>query len=273
MTPPPPPPRRPGPRPPASAPRRPAPAPSRARPVRPAPRRAPEPMWFQQPTRPKRSRRKIRLGRLNNRLTTGFAAVCLLLTVIVGRLVQLQGLDHSNYADAASQQRLSTITLNALRGQIVDRDGTVLAYTTDAQDITVDPQQIDAGDRAADAAKLAPLVGKSVAVVEQVLAQSGQYAVLAEALPPLTANEIEAARPARHLHAGDDPARVPGNDDRCQRHRPGPLRRDGRRRHRGPVQQRARRDERQHDLHARRQRGDQSERRHPAHGRNQRRAP
>ena len=55
-------------------------------------------------------------GRLNNRLTTGFAAVCLLLTVIVGRLIQVQGLDHSGYANAAAEQRANTITLNALRG-------------------------------------------------------------------------------------------------------------------------------------------------------------
>jgi cell division protein FtsI (penicillin-binding protein 3) len=133
----------------------------------------------------------MRLGRLNNRLTTGFAAVCLLLTVIVGRLIQVQGLDHSGYANAAAEQRASSITLNALRGEILDRFGTQLAYTTDAQDITVDPQQVAAGDRAADAAKLAPLVKLSAAAVEQVLAAPGQYALLAAALPPVTANQIE----------------------------------------------------------------------------------
>ncbi len=111
--------------------------------------------------------------------------------MIVGRLVQLQGVDRSGYADAAAQQQSSSITLNALRGEVTDRDGTVLAYTTNAQDITVDPAQIAVKDRQADAERLAPLVGKSVAAVVSVLSESGQYAVLAEALPPLTANRIE----------------------------------------------------------------------------------
>jgi cell division protein FtsI (penicillin-binding protein 3) len=133
----------------------------------------------------------MRLGRLNNRLTTGFAAVCLLLTVVVGRLVQVQGLDHAGYADAAAQQQVNTVTLNALRGEIVDRDGTRLAYTTDAQDITIDPAQIPANERAADAAKLAPILKMSTQAVIAVLSASGQYALLASALPPVTATKIE----------------------------------------------------------------------------------
>ena len=68
--------------------------------------------------------------------------MCTLLLVIGGRLVQLQGLNHGNYASAAHAQRVDTIALHALRGTIIDRNGTVLAYTSDAQDITVDPKQI-----------------------------------------------------------------------------------------------------------------------------------
>jgi cell division protein FtsI (penicillin-binding protein 3) len=133
----------------------------------------------------------MRLGRFDNRLTTGFAAVCLLLTVIVGRLVQLQGVDHAGYANAAAEQRVSSITLNALRGQIVDRDGTVMAYTTSAQDITVDPTQVEEKDRAVDAAKLAPLLGKTEQALVALLATPGRYAVLAQALPTATANKVE----------------------------------------------------------------------------------
>ena len=165
-------------------PRRPAPV---RRPQRPVPARSRPPA----PPRASARRRKLRLGRINNRLSTGFAAVCLLLTVIVGRLVQLQGVDHSGYANAAAEQRVSSMTLNALRGQIVDRFGTVLAYTTDAQDITVDPQQITASAINGDAAKLAPLLDQSVTAVRKVLASGGQYALLASALPPVTANQIE----------------------------------------------------------------------------------
>jgi cell division protein FtsI (penicillin-binding protein 3) len=128
---------------------------------------------------------------LNNRLRVGFAAVCALLVIIGGRLVQLQGVDHANYADAAAAQRQSTIELNALRGEIVDRYGTVLAYTTSAQDITADPQQIAADDRARYALQLSPLVNQSNLDLMRLLAGPGQYAVLARALPPQTARQIE----------------------------------------------------------------------------------
>jgi cell division protein FtsI (penicillin-binding protein 3) len=127
---------------------------------------------------------------LHPRLRYGFAAVCTLLLVVGGRLVQLQGIDHRNYADAAHAQRVDTIALHAMRGKIVDRDGTVLAYTSNAQDVTVDPKQVPAGQRDAYAARLAPLVGRSVADVVKVLAKPGQYAVLARALSPVDAQKI-----------------------------------------------------------------------------------
>ena len=130
------------------------------------------------------------LGRLHTRATTGFAAVCLLLTIIGGRLVQVQGLDHKNYAAAAADQRSASRQLNALRGSIVDRFGTALAYTTDAQDITADPTQVPAAQRASYAQALAPLLNQPAATLESSLAGPGQYALLATALAPVTANKV-----------------------------------------------------------------------------------
>ncbi|MDT4944692.1 MAG: hypothetical protein QOH14_1425 [Pseudonocardiales bacterium] len=156
---------------------------------RPAPQRRPP----RPPSRPRlrrRPKRHLRLGALHGRLRYGFAAVCTLLLVIGGRLVQLQGLDHHNYADAAHAQRIDTVTLHALRGTIVDRDGTPLAYTSNAQDITVDPKQVPPESRSAYAAQLAPLVGMTPAAVSAVLAKPGQYAVLALALSPVQAQKI-----------------------------------------------------------------------------------
>ena len=54
----------------------------------------------------------------------------------------LQGVDGQKYAAAAASQRIVDIPVHALRGQIVDRNGTVLAYTSEAQDITADPKQV-----------------------------------------------------------------------------------------------------------------------------------
>jgi cell division protein FtsI (penicillin-binding protein 3) len=132
----------------------------------------------------------MRLGALHRRLRYGFVAVCTLLLVIGGRLVQLQGLDHGHYATAAAAQRVERVTLNALRGQIVDRNGAVLAYTSQAQDITADPHQIPAKERATYAAKLAPLLKESTSVIVTALSQSGQYAVLATAQSPVLAQQV-----------------------------------------------------------------------------------
>jgi cell division protein FtsI (penicillin-binding protein 3) len=132
----------------------------------------------------------MRLGALQSRTRFGFAAVCTLLLVIGGRLVQLQGFDHGNLSAAADKQRLLGVTLHALRGPILDRDGVALAYTSDAQDITVDPLQIRAAQRPHYAALLAPLVGQDEAAIEKILALHRKYAVLATGLDPAQAQRI-----------------------------------------------------------------------------------
>jgi cell division protein FtsI (penicillin-binding protein 3) len=142
--------------------------------------------------RKRRRARALALGALERRTRIGFVGVCVLLVVIGGRLVQLQGVDRAAYAGAAAAQRLDTVDLHALRGEIVDRFGKVLAYTTDAQDITADPQQIAASDRASYALKLSPLVGRTQLEVLHLIAQPGQYAVLARALPPQAAHDVQA---------------------------------------------------------------------------------
>jgi len=110
--------------------------------------------------------------------------------IIGGRLVQLQGLDHGAYTNAAAEQRVDTITLHALRGQIVDRNGTPLAYTSQAQDITADPTLISADDKPLYAEALAPLIGRSAATIEQDLEQTGRYVLLAQAVDPVSARKI-----------------------------------------------------------------------------------
>ena len=159
--------------------------PVQGRPVQRAPQRPPA------QRRPRR-RRTLRLGALNGRLRYGFAAVCTLLLVIGGRLVQLQGVDHSNYSDRAAAQRVDQITLPALRGSILDRDGTVLAYSSDAEDITADPKQVPAAQRAHYASVLAPLLQVSPSSIVQALSQPGQYAQIAPSVETAVADKVMA---------------------------------------------------------------------------------
>jgi cell division protein FtsI (penicillin-binding protein 3) len=132
----------------------------------------------------------LRLGALDGRLRYGFAAVCTLLLVIGGRLVQLQGIDRGGYAGAAQAQRVDTLRLHALRGQILDRDGVPIAYTSNAQDITADPKQVKAADRDRYAQSLAPLLHVSRTSIVKALSNKSQYALLATALSPSTAQLV-----------------------------------------------------------------------------------
>jgi len=65
-----------------------------------------------------------------------------LLSLIGGRLVWLQGLSASAYADQAVEQRLRTSTLLAPRGAITDRSGQVLALSIDARAVYAEPRTI-----------------------------------------------------------------------------------------------------------------------------------
>jgi cell division protein FtsI (penicillin-binding protein 3) len=111
--------------------------------------------------------------------------------VIGGRLVQLQGVDRSHLAQQAAAQRIDTVTLHALRGSILDRNGTVLAYTSAAQDITADPRQVPPSQVASYAATLAPLLHRTPADLAALLRQHhSQYALLATALSPQQAQQV-----------------------------------------------------------------------------------
>ena len=181
-------------RPPVNPSRRGGPPPARRfGPPPPPPRRSSRPAQRpvqRRPSRPKR-RKQLRLGGLDGRLRFGFAAVCTLLLVISGRLVQLQGVDQSGLADQAAAQRVDTITLHALRGSILDRFGVPLAYTSNAQDITADPKQVAPADRQHYAEVLAPLLHVSQQAILAGLAKPGQYALLATALSPTAAQQVE----------------------------------------------------------------------------------
>ena len=84
----------------------------------------------------------MRLGRPTLRLQAGLLAVLIMLSLIGGRLVWLQGFQAEAYAAQATEQRLSTVKLTAPRGSITDRSGHVLALSVDARAIYGEPRTI-----------------------------------------------------------------------------------------------------------------------------------
>ncbi len=144
------------------------------------------------------------LGRHGTRLSVGFGAVVTLLLVVSVRLVQLQGIGGDHYAAAAAGERLRTVQLHGARGTVVDRNGVVMAYTADAKDVVADPSQINCtppakqpcqkSDRAAYVRTLAALLGMAPAAVDTKLAGPGQYALVASAIAPSVADQVDALK-------------------------------------------------------------------------------
>ena len=111
------------------------------------------------------------------RLDVVLIVALMVLSVIGGRLLQLQGLDRAKYAASAQNQVVHTVTLVARRGAITDRNGHPIAATVDARNVVADPAQI--ADPAAAAAALAPVLRLDATVLTSQLAvPQSQYALL-----------------------------------------------------------------------------------------------
>jgi cell division protein FtsI (penicillin-binding protein 3) len=97
--------------------------------------------------------------------------ICLLcfgfvLSLIAGRLIQLQGLNGAWYRQRAESNRLHTIGVPAERGTITTADGTILAMTVQTDTVTADPTQITG----LTAAQTAALRGRVAAALSGPLA-------------------------------------------------------------------------------------------------------
>jgi cell division protein FtsI (penicillin-binding protein 3) len=119
------------------------------------------------------------------------ALLAFVMSLFVGRLLQLQGLDAATYAEVASKERLRSNVLPATRGQITDRHGVALATTVDARDVTADPVLV--ADAGATAARLAPILAVDRAVLAERLARKDtRFVYLAKAVTPRTWERIAA---------------------------------------------------------------------------------
>ncbi|MFZ5871495.1 MAG: peptidoglycan D,D-transpeptidase FtsI family protein [Actinomycetota bacterium] len=129
------------------------------------------------------------------RLRVALLVVLFVMSLFVGRLVQLQGLDASALASEALGNRLREVTVPAVRGDITDAAGVVLAGTVERRDVVVDQQVVGeykkkvAGsvrvvgvDGAAE--DLAPLLGMSVDEVAEKLTGDRRYVVVKKKVTP-----------------------------------------------------------------------------------------
>jgi cell division protein FtsI (penicillin-binding protein 3) len=141
-----------------------------------------------------------------NRL--GLLFMVMLLVVVVGRLVVLQGLDGGSYAQAAEDSRMRTYPITAVRGEITDRAGHVLAYSVHAERVVADPSVIK--DPARTALALTTLLNVPASELTAKLSRSGRYVVLADQVRTDVTDRIKELPAATRagLYYEDDPVRL-----------------------------------------------------------------
>lgn len=122
------------------------------------------------------------------------ALIMVAVMALSGRLVWVQGLDASARAQEAVAQRTVSRTVPALRGDIVDRNGTVMASSVERYDLWVN--QLQVGDYLknstkatvkgvpAAAQKLAPVLGWSVSETEEALTGDRGFVYLLKSVDP-----------------------------------------------------------------------------------------
>jgi cell division protein FtsI/penicillin-binding protein 2 len=130
-----------------------------------------------------------------------------LLLVGVVRAFQLTTIDSSHLSSLATIEHTATISVPAARGEIVDRNGAILAVSEAADDITASPRTVR--DPAAAAAKLAPLLNTSAGSIAAALAHpsSPDYTVLAHQVPAAISDQIRSLGIAG-IYLVPDPRRV-----------------------------------------------------------------
>lgn len=122
------------------------------------------------------------------------------LVVLAGRLVWLQGLQATAYAADATTQRLRTSTLVAARGEITDRTGEPLALSIDARAVYGEPRTIakascpptatEPCNPQTIAAALAPVLGQPASDIAAKLSRKNAFVYLARGLDPAIGNKV-----------------------------------------------------------------------------------
>lgn len=132
------------------------------------------------------------------------AMVLVAVMALSGRLIWVQGLDASARAQEAVEARTTKRTIGALRGDITDRDGEVLASSVERYDLWVNQKQVveylenddDAPVTGVEAAaqQLAPLLGWSVADTEKTLTGDRGFLYLDKNVEPAVRDAVMALK-------------------------------------------------------------------------------
>lgn len=117
---------------------------------------------------------------VRRRAAVALVLVGLWMTGVQARLVFLQVVAHEKYASDANGQQESVLRLEALRGDIVDRNGRAMAYSVDANSIFADPKLVVDPDKTAAAlcAALGDCSARERLELPRKLRQSGRFSYI-----------------------------------------------------------------------------------------------
>jgi cell division protein FtsI (penicillin-binding protein 3) len=139
---------------------------------------------------------------LERRIGLLFAAFLALLLLAAGRALFLGTIKGSSLASAAASQQVSSLELPARRGTIVDRNGSELAVSEPADDVSANPKFVKDPVKTAD--KLAPLLGVGEDdLIKKLARRDTGFVYLARSLPANQADKIDKLQlPGIQLTAG-----------------------------------------------------------------------
>jgi cell division protein FtsI (penicillin-binding protein 3) len=132
------------------------------------------------------------------RLRITLLCIGFVLSLIAGRLVQLQAMEGSIYRAKADSWRLTTIPVPAVRGSITSADGTTLAMTVETDLVHADPPLITQAKKSfssvadALAGPLQMTSASILALLSHPSSVSPDYVVLKQSVPATTAAAITA---------------------------------------------------------------------------------
>ncbi len=106
------------------------------------------------------------------------------LAVVLGRLVEVQVLEHEHWQAEAARQQEKTIEVEEPRGDIISRDGRVLASSLERVAVYANPHQVPHEQWSDIARRLAPLVGMPAATVLARFRERDGFFYLARDLDP-----------------------------------------------------------------------------------------
>jgi cell division protein FtsI (penicillin-binding protein 3) len=110
--------------------------------------------------------------------------------VVVVRLAQVQVVEHRGWEEESAKQRERAVKVAETRGDIVSRDGRLLAGSLERVAVYVNPRQVSTEDFPSVASRLATIVGQPATDVLAQLREHDGFFYLAKDLDPQVADAV-----------------------------------------------------------------------------------